>query len=116
MKKAKVSPRSWDVIFIPFIQRRYAKPVAGASDIRRDIRRDIDVFKVQHQEDMRRLKSNLETSRKNKDAAREATKALERDYHQIWEDVRRCTQDQREFEEQLRTNRLARREAMAEID
>ena len=122
MKKAKVSPtRAWDVIFIPFIQRRHAKPVDGAASPpaavdASDIRHDIDVFKVQHQEDMRKLKSDLETLRKNKAAAREATKRLERDCQQIQQDVRRCTQEQREFEEQLRTNRLAWRKAMAEIN
>jgi hypothetical protein len=125
MKKAKVSPpRAWDVIFIPFIQRRHAKPVAElheatsppAADGASDIRRDIEVFKVQHQEDMRKLKSDLETLRKNKGAAHEATERLERDCEQIQRDVRRCAQDQREFEEQLRTNRLAWRKAMAEIN
>lgn len=125
MKKAKVSPpRFWDVIFIPLIQRRHAKPVAElheavsppAADVASDIRRDIDGFKVQHQGDMLKLKSDLETLRKNKAAAREATKRLERDCQQIQQDVRRCTQEQREFEEQLRTNRLAWRKAMAEIN
>jgi len=125
MKKAKVSPpRFWDVVFIPFIQRRRAEPVAelhGAAsppvaDDASDIRRDIEVFKVQHQEDIRKLKSDLETLRKNKVAAHEATKRLERDCQQIQRDVRRCTQDQREFEEQMRTNRLAWRKAMAEIN
>ena len=71
MTKAKVSPpRFWDVIFIPFIQRKHAKPVVEllnedtsppAADVASDIRRDIEVFKVQHQEDMLTLKSDLAT-------------------------------------------------------
>lgn len=125
MKKAKVSPpRFWDAIFIPLIQRRHAKPAAEAheaasppaADGASDIRRDIDLFKVQHQEDMRKLKSDLETLRKNKDAAREATKRLERDCQQIQQDVKRCAQEQGVFEEQLRSNRLAWKKAMAEIN
>ena len=64
-KSGGLPPRFWDVIFIPFIRRRYEKPSRAHAS---DICHDIEVFKVQHQDDM--------PSKLNKDAARKVVPGM----------------------------------------